>query len=296
MSGFSVIDAHVHTYPTPQIGLQATAGTALSGCAGTVQELLGLMAVGGIDKAVMLNMTPVTDMREAALARGEGPPEEVARRMVERMKRRNAWTCQVAREQPSLVPFISLDPSMGADDAAAEVRRRAEEGARGIKLHPSAQRFSPTDPNLWPAYAEAEALGLTVVSHGGLFSPDPESPQHYSRPRAFTRILEAFPRLTLVIAHLGEGYREESLAMAAEHPNLFFDCAFTVNGTVQPPSLTDDEAADLIRRLGVERVLFGSDWPWFHPLRDRERIEALPMSDDEKRLILGENARRVMRI
>ncbi len=295
MSGFSVIDAHVHTYPTAQIGLQATAGTALSGCAGTVEELLGLMAVGGIDKAVMLNMTPVTDMREAALARGEGPPEEVTRRMIERMKRRNAWTCQVARDHPSLVPFISLDPSMGADDAVAEVRRRVEEGARGIKLHPSAQRFSPTDPNLWPAYAEAEALGLPVVSHGGFFPLDPESSEH-SRPRAFKRVLEAFPRLTLVLAHLGGGYREESLAMAAQHPNLLFDCAAAVNGTVQPPSLTDDEAVDLIRRLGVDRVLFGSDWPWFHPLRDRERIDALPMSDDEKRLVLGENARRVMRI
>ena len=295
MSGFSVIDAHVHTYPTSQIGLQATAGTAFSGCAGTVQELLGLMAVGGIDKAVMLNMTPVADMREAALARGEGPHEEVARRMIERMKRRNAWTCQVAREHPSLVPFISLDPSMGPDDAVAEIRQRAQEGARGIKLHPSGQRFSPTDRNLWPAYAEAEALGLPVVSHGGISLLDPESSEH-SRPRAFTRVLAAFPRLTLILAHLGEGYLEESLAMAAKYPNLFFDCSAAVSGTVQPPSLSDDEAADVIRRLGVERVLFGSDWPWFHPLRDRERIEALPLSDSEKGLILGENARRVMDI
>jgi hypothetical protein len=295
MSGFSVIDAHVHTYPTSQIGLQATAGTAFSGCAGTVQELLGLMAVGGIDKAVMLNMTPVADMREAALARGEGPYEEVARQMIERMKRRNAWTCQVAREHPSLVPFISLDPSMGPDDAVAEIRRRAQEGACGIKLHPSGQRFSPTDRNLWPAYAEAEALGLPVVSHGGIFPLDTESSEH-SRPRAFTRVLEAFPRLTLVLAHLGEGYLEESLAMAAKYPNLFFDCSAAVSGTVQPPSLSDDEAADVIRRLGVDRVLFGSDWPWFHPLRDRERIEALPFSDSEKGLILGENARRVMHI
>ncbi len=294
--GLSVIDAHVHTYPTPQVGLKATGGTALSGCAGTVQELLGLMAVGGIDRAVMLNMTPVADMREAALARGEGPPEEVARRMIERMKRRNAWTCQVAREQPSLVPFISLDPSMGADDAAAEIRRRAEEGARGIKLHPSAQRFSPSDRNLWPAYAEAEALGLPVVSHGGLSSLDPESSEHYSRPRAFAPILEAFPRLTLILAHLAQGYLGESLTMAAKYPNLFFDCATVISGTVQPPSLSDEEAVEIVRRFGAERILFGSDWPWFHPLRDLERIEALPLSDSEKRLILAENARRVMRI
>jgi predicted TIM-barrel fold metal-dependent hydrolase len=293
VSGSVVIDAHVHTYPTAQIGLQASGGMAFSGCTGTVQELLGLMAVGGIDKAVMVNMTPVTDMREAALARGEGPYEEVAHRMIERMKRRNAWTCQVAREHPSLVPYISLDPSMGPDDAVAEIRQRTQEGARGIKLHPSAQRFNPDDPSLWPAYAEAEALGLPVISHGGIFPLDPESSEH-SRPRAFARVLEAFPRLTLVVAHLGDGYLEESLAMAAGYPNLFFDCSSAVNGTVESPPLSDEEAVDIINRIGVDRVLFGSDWPWFHPLRDRERIEALPFSNSERDLILGGNAQRVL--
>jgi predicted TIM-barrel fold metal-dependent hydrolase len=295
MAGLNIIDAHVHTYPSAQIGLQATGGMNFSGCTGTVQELLGLMAVGGIDKAVMVNMTPVADMREAALAAGQGPYEEVARQMVGRMKRRNAWTCQVGRDHPSLVPFISLDPSMGPDDAAAEVRARAAEGARGVKLHPSAQRFNPDDRNLWPAYEEAQSLGLPVISHGGLFLGDPEASDH-SRPRAFSRVLTAFPRLTLIIAHLGQGYIDESLAMAEKHPNLFFDCSAAVNGTVEPPPMSDEEAVDVIRRIGVERVLFGSDWPWFHPIRDAERIESLPLSNSEKGLILGENARRLIGI
>lgn len=289
-----IIDAHVHTYPSAQLGQQATAGMALSGNSGTIQELLGLMAVGGVDKAVMMNMTPVADMRDQALSRGEGPYEEVAARMIERMKRRNAWTCQVGREHPSLVPFISLDPSMGGDAAAAEVRTRAEEGAKGIKLHPSAQRFNPGDANLFPAYEEAQALGLPVMSHGGVFF-DPESSDH-SRPRAFRPVLDAFPRLTLVVAHMGHGYLDESEEMAARYANLSFDSAAIINGTVQPWELPDDEAAALIRRLGVEKVLFGSDWPWFHPLRDIERIESLPLSASERELILGDNARRVFRL
>jgi predicted TIM-barrel fold metal-dependent hydrolase len=295
MPALTIIDAHVHTYPSAQIGLQATGGMNFSGCTGTIQELLGLMAVGGIDKAVMVNMTPVADMREAALAAGQGPYEEVARQMIERMKRRNAWTCQVGRDHPSLVPFISLDPSMGPDDAAAEVGLRATEGARGVKLHPSSQRFNPDDRNLWPAYDEAQSLGLPVISHGGLFLGDPESSDH-SRPRAFARVLAAFPRLTLIVAHLGQGYIDESLAMAEKHPNLFFDCSAVINGTIEPPSMSDEEAVDIIRRIGVERVLFGSDWPWFHPIRDAERVESLPLSSSEKSLILGENARRLIGI
>jgi uncharacterized protein len=290
-----IIDAHVHTFPTSAIGLQATGGMSRSGCAGTVQELLALMSVGGVDKAAMMNMTPVADMREAALASGKGPYEEVARQMIERLKRRNDWTCQTGRDHPSLVPFISLDPSMGAEDAVGEVYRCREQGAVGIKLHPSSQRFNPDDPNLWPAYAEAESLEMPVLSHGGFFPMDPESSEH-SRPRAFARILEAFPRLRFVLAHLGNGYVDESLAMAERFPNLHFDSSSVITGTIDPPEMSDDEAVALIRRFGAERILFGSDWPWFHPVRDIDRIEALPLSDSERRLILGENARRVMGI
>ena len=290
---YDVIDAHVHTYPTSAIGLQATGGMAMSGCAGTVQELLALMSVGGIDKAAMMNMTPVADMREAALGAGKGPPDEVARQMIDRMKRRNDWTCQTAREQPSLVPFISLDPSMGPEDAVAEVHRCREQGAHGIKLHPSSQRFNPGDPSLWPVYAEAESLAMPVLSHGGFFPADPESSE-FSRPRAFARVLEAFPKLRFVLAHMGQGYVDESLAMAQRFPNLHFDSSTVITGTVFPPSMSDDEAVALVRRFGAERILFGSDWPWFHPLRDLERIETLALSPSERRLILNENARRVM--
>jgi predicted TIM-barrel fold metal-dependent hydrolase len=291
---YDIIDAHVHTYPTSAIGLQATGGMNMSGCAGTVQELLALMSVGGIDKAAMMNMTPVADMREAALAAGKGPFDEVARQMIERMKRRNDWTCQASREQPSLVAFIGLDPSMGPEDAVAEVHRCRELGARGIKLHPSSQRFNPDDPNLWLVYAEAESSEMPVLSHGGFFPADPES-SDFSRPRAFARILQAFPRLRFVLAHMGNGYIDEAVEMVERFPNMYVDSSSVIQGTAHP-SLPGDECVALLRRFGAERVLFASDWPWFHPLRDLERIETLALSNEERRLILSENARRVMGI
>ena len=97
------------------------------------------------------------------------------------------------------------------------------------------------------------------------------------------------PSFSVIDAHV-HTFPTSQIGLQATAGTAFSGCA----GTVQPPSLSDDEAVDVIRQFGVERVLFGSDWPWFHPLRDRERIEALPLSDSEKRLILGENARRVM--
>ena len=294
MIDFPVIDAHVHTYPTAEIGLQAMQGLGQSECSGTVEELLELMRSGNIEKAVMVNMTPVADMRDAALARGQSEREADAL-VIERLKRRNTWTCEVAREHPELVAFISLDPSMGEEDAAAEVRRAVGLGARGIKLHPATQRYYPSDRRLWGAYEEAQAKGLPIISHSGAAAEGgPESP--YARPKQFGEVLEAFPSLTLVLAHLGLGCWEESLEMAGHYANLFFDSSAAINGIAEIPPLPDKEALDIIRRLGIERVLFASDWPWFDPLRDAERIDRLALSNDEKRLLFRENALRVLRL
>ncbi len=292
MSHFPIIDAHVHTYPTAEIGLQAMQGAGQSGSSGTVDELLELMRSGNIEKAVMVNMTPVADMRDVALARGQSE-DEARTLVVERLRRRNTWTCQVAREHQELVAFISLDPCMGQTEAVAEVRRAVGLGARGIKLHPAAQRYYPSDRALWGAYEEAQAQGLPILSHSGAAAEGgPESP--YARPKQFAEVLETFPRLTLVLAHLGLGCWEESVEMAGHHPNLFFDSSAAINGTVETPPLPDEEAVGVIRKISIERVLFGSDWPWFDPLRDAERIDRLPLSNDEKRLLLRENAFRVL--
>ncbi len=51
---------------------------------------------------------------------------------------------------------------------------------------------------------------------------------------------------------------------------------------------------ELIRAIGADRVLFGSDYPWIDPKGDVERIRSLPLSEQEKRWILGENALRML--
>ena len=50
------------------------------------------------------------------------------------------------------------------------------------------------------------------------------------------------------------------------------------------------------RRIGTDRVMFGSDYPWFDPVADAERIRRLPLTDTEKRAILHDNAVRTLRL
>ena len=269
---------------------------------GTVEELLRLMERAGIQRAVMVNMTPVADMFDAAIAKL--PPDlstadrqaaevDIRQKMIERTQRRNAWTCQIAQEHHQLIPFIGLDPEMGEAGLIAELEARVEEGARGIKLHPASNRFYPNDRRLWPAYQRAQELGLPVVSHSGKFIMTPGS-SDFAHPRNFAEALAAFPKLIFVLAHAGLGNFDAADEIARTYPNAFFDSCVAINGSQSAAYLSDEDAVNLIRSLGKDRVMFGSDYPWYDPILDSQRIGRLPLTANEKRAVLYENAHRIL--
>jgi len=304
MPDYPIIDAHVHTFPRPEIGWQAQSGAGFSGHAGTIEELVALMREGNIAKAVMVNMTPVFEMRQAALAKlspdlspGQrtDAEEQIRLDLVGRLQRRNAWTCAVARENPGLVPYISLDPSMDGVAMVQEINDRVKEGAKGIKLHPANQRFFPNDGRLYPGYQKIEELGLPIITHSGAaaLAGDPE--QH-ARPANFADVLRNFSGLTLVFAHMARGYLDETLEIMQTYPGVYLDTSNAIEGTMASHTLSDEEAVAMVRRVGPDRVFFGSDWPWFHPIKDAQRIDSLTLTAEEKRLIFYENAQRVLKL
>jgi predicted TIM-barrel fold metal-dependent hydrolase len=304
MVDYEVIDAHVHTYKTPDIGRQALSGFNVSGCCGTPEELTGLMARAGIQQAVQCNMTPAKTMLEASLASIPAEQVESSRpALVEkisgRIKRRNEWTCQMAQAQKSLVAFLSLDPIMGQDEMVAELQDKIDRrGARGLKIHPGEGRFFPDHPSLAPIYEFMEKRGLAVISHGGrdIANPDP----NYTRPATLAKIAARYPKLNLVIAHLGKDFFDETVQVAQMHANVFFDTSAVIPGDEagQPmqdiSSLSDQEAVSLIRKIGIDRVMFGSDYPWFNPLWDLKRFLKLDFTNAEKKALLVDNAKRIL--
>jgi hypothetical protein len=306
MTKYDVIDAHVHTYKTAEIGRQALSGFEVSGCCGTPEELLHIMKDAGIRLAVQVNMTPARSMLEAGLAamppgQAEAGRAGLVEKIAERIKRRNEWTCSTAGLHRELVPFVSLDPIMGQDAMTEELLAGIDRrGARGLKIHPGEGRFFPDDPCLRPVYDTLERRRLPVVSHGGLdiANPDPK----YSRPSAFSGLLERHPKLLLVIAHLGKDFFEESVKLAERHPNVCFDTSSVIPGDRDGEPLAglsylcNEDAVRLIRRLGVDRVMFGSDYPWYHPLWDLKRFLKLDFTDMEKEALLGGNAKRIFGI
>jgi predicted TIM-barrel fold metal-dependent hydrolase len=181
-----------------------------------------------------------------------------------------------------------VDPwALSPNQNVEHLREMADRGARGIKLHPVAQRFEPNDPRMRPVYDACEELGLVVLSHTG----SARGGEPFAEPHAFADVLARHPRLTVVLAHLGGGSWRQTLGLARAFPEVTFDLCEIVEWTGAPNAPTDEDLARMIREIGPERVMLGTDFPWYDLDRTVELVMDLPvLSTGEKEQILGANA------
>ena len=127
-------------------------------------------------------------------------------------------------------------------------------GARVVKLHPTMQAFYPDEPDALEIYQVAERLGLAIFFHGGRAGIEPESRRRYALPRHYEGALASFPKLPFVLGHAGARDGVDMLALGLRHPNAWF--------CIHGQGVTHLDT--LIRATGGERLLFGTDWPFYH--------------------------------
>ena len=134
-------------------------------------------------------------------------------------------------------------------------------------------------------------MGLPIICHSG---PD-RGGAHYAEPRAFGRMLGEFPDLKVVLAHMGGGTWHQAPEIAQTYPNAYFDCCEIIEWTGGSDAPTDQQLARLISDIGPERVMMGSDFPWYDLDHSVERVMELPiLSQEEKEGILGANAVKIL--
>ncbi len=145
------------------------------------------------------------------------------------------------RSEGRLIPFVRLDL---AGDPLREARRMIRGGARGIKLHPRAQRFSVDDERLDDVFGIAEEEHLPVLIHAGRGMP-PITAQ-------LERVVERHPGARLILAHAAIIDQPGIFAAMAGRPNVFFDTSTW--GVFDMLALFDG--------VSPEQVLFASDVPY----------------------------------
>jgi predicted TIM-barrel fold metal-dependent hydrolase len=293
------IDVHMHLYPSKDAGAQEKAeyeiweygpkpGVPFSRLDGDVDDAVTAMGEAGFAHAIVANLFAVALLDEADRAAG---PEVHAERLVAS----NRWACGVAAEHPQLTAFPAADPAvLGGEQGARHLRELAEtQGARGIKIHPVLQAFMPDDQRMEPIYGTCVDLGLAVLSHSGAA----KGGARFAEPAAFAPVLRAFPDLTLVLAHLGGATWRQTAAFAEEFPQVSFDLCEIIEWTGAPNAPTTDELAGLIRDVGPDRVMLGTDFPWYDLDRTVDLVMELPgLSVEEREAILGANAAHILRL
>ena len=175
-----------------------------------------------------------------------------------------------------LVPFLRLDLD---EKPLEEATRCLDLGARGIKLHPRAQKFLPGDPRLEPIFALAEERQIPILIHGGRGLP-PIADE-------LGRLVEKHPPAALIIAHAGIVDLAAFARNFAGRAGVFFD------SSVWSPL----DLLDLYRVVPPEQIVYASDYPYgrqpnslFMALRT---VRAAGLDDDGVRMFLHGTAARI---
>ena len=327
MDDFEIIDAHTHLARTveEESNYWLFPGRREGDRWGTPERVITYMDRNGISK--MAFMTLIARQFRGPLiekAKLSGLPEEQRRKEEKRlgqqvapiMRQFNEWGCEVGRRIPRLFPFSCVSKELGdAKAMVEEVVLRASQGARGIKLHPGMFSFFPDDEAMWPMYEKCQELGLPVLADSGPWPvqhvltefPSPvgvkmaQEPIDYAEPKNWEPVAEAFPRLTIILAHLGSAWWDERVELAQKYPNVYFDTSQGFSAPDRVPcsphrGLAEEDAVRVFRKIGVERIMFGTDFPAIAPQPQLEQILRLPLTDEEKRMVFSENAKRILGI
>jgi len=182
------------------------------------------------------------------------------------------------RSDGLLVPFVRLDLDA---DPVAEAVRCLDRGARGIKLHPRAQKFSVGDERLAPIFALAAERRVPILVHGGRGLP----------PIAahLATLVERNQGVRLIIAHAGIADMAGLARCFAGVPDVYFDTSVW----------SAIDLLDLLHQVPPEQLLYASDYPYGrqpNSLLLTLRAARIAGCDDETlRLILGEAAVQIGR-
>ena len=191
------------------------------------------------------------------------------------------YMLEVAASDPRFIPLGPFPPAMGVEASVAELDRCFALGAKGVKIHSDFQRFFVDDEIPMEIYRHIAACGKPIIFHVG----DPNT--DFSTPSRIRHIIDEIPDLTVIAAHMC-GYKAwEEAKKCLIGSSVYTDTSEALLG-MSPAELTE-----LIRLHGVDRVMFGSDYPLWNPDYAFGQIDALELTDSEREAIYFRTAEKV---
>ncbi len=257
-----IIDFHAHIYP-PKIAEKASLSTGefyhiTPAHSGTGEELLSVGKTAGISEFVLL---PVATK-----------PQQV--------HHINQFILdEVKSHRDEFHGFGTLHPD--SENILAETDFIIKSGLQGIKLHPDTQRFNMDDRRLFEVFDNIQGK-IPLLVHCGDRRFD------YSHPRRLKNIIDNFPHLQVIAAHLG-GWSlfEEGFEILKDT-----DCYLDISSTMM--FLSPEQVTKYIHGYGAERILFGTDFPLWSPVDEVSRFGKLHLTENEFERIAYKNALAIL--
>ncbi|MGH9072274.1 MAG: amidohydrolase family protein [Acidimicrobiales bacterium] len=258
MASLSVIDSHTH--PMVDLRQQVLADPH------PPTDYLAKVNGTGIERAAALVMAPRADL-------------ELTRAL-------NDAVLALSHDHGGFFfPVCSVHPADG-DQALAELERVAGAGARWLKLHPNTQDFDVADPAVVPVVRKAAELQLPVLF-------DAYSPWDPAQPGKFVKLAIEVPEAKLILAH-AHGPSFAALLVyevLARYPwwrrQVWIDISATASLLAAGPYV--EQFVWVLRKVGMDRILFGSDYPLDNPRTALANVLQLGFSDAELQLVLHDN-------
>jgi predicted TIM-barrel fold metal-dependent hydrolase len=204
----------------------------------------------------------------------------------------NAWLAETARAVPAGIPLGTVHA--GDPEVVAIAEEAMDDlGLAGFKFHLSVQRFHADDARLMGFYESVAARGRFLVMHAGTMPYRDE----FTGPARFRAVMERFPTLRVVVAHMGAFDTEGFLALTEEFPNLYVDTTMTLTPEATPYVGIDPRTitTDLLLRY-QDRIVLGSDFPLIpYPYEEERRfVTERGLPESVARKILHDNAARFL--
>ncbi len=188
---------------------------------------------------------------------------------------------QVKEQNGFFIGFGTLHQDY--DNVSGEIERMKSLGLMGIKLHPDFQCFE-TDCDKMQRIYEKIGDKFPVLIHVGDVHTD------MSSPKRLARMVKKFPEVTFIAAHFGGYSRWEESYEYLCGEDVYFDTSSSLD------KLSNDMAMKMIRKHGIEKMLYASDYPIITHKECLERFRELPLSDEEFELVLWKNAAKLLNI
>ena len=254
---------------------------------------------------------------------GQMLPKDIA---VDLTRRANDRLHAAIDANPKRFAAFATLPTSDPAAAADELERTVDKfGFKGAMITGLANGQFVDDKRFWAIFARAEKLDLPIYLHPS--TPHPAVIDAYYKDylkdfrnlgtsawgytveaatqairMVLSGVFDAYPRLKIILGHLGETLPflvwrvDQSLSRPGQKRlgfrNVFCNNFYvTTSGNFSNPALLC-----CVMEMGIDRIMFGVDWPLVKNLLATRWMETVPLCDEDKVKILSGNAKRLLRM